>query len=280
MGQIFSKYVNNCIAFWSQNASLFSNFNNNVLNSLSSGINTGFEISVFNDPANGNNIGGYNGGDEKIFKKQFDEDGCLVVMGFNPAGTITKAFPSCHTIVSNHPPLSLSARNINNFDIVNIYNPYVVNPIQDLYTKAIDDFANQCGYGNNYAKIDAFGLLQSAEDVLKKDIKKSRRNHTIGKYEDVLRLSISTIIEMKPKVIVFANAGLREFFYDLSLFPNLIKAQKPITPNCAWKIELYSGTPKPQLAHTCWGIFTCMLSGRGQLDNGSKEVIAQVVKNL
>ncbi len=273
MGQIFSNYVNRCIAFWTpQIASSFSN----VLNSPQTKKNTGFEISVFNY-ANGTYLNVQKKGGKINLKKnpEWDvDDGitdeCLVIMGFNPAGTITKAFPSCHTIVSNHSPLSLSARNINNIDIVNIYNPYVVNPIQDPYTKAIDDFAKQCGYGDNYAKIDAFGILQSTQKTLENDIVNNPAN-----YVGVLNLSISAIINMAPKAVVFANAGLRRLIINNKLFGNMVVLKNWNKQKCAWEIELNDG----QRTHKCWGVFTTMLSG-GHLDNGSKEVIAQVVANL
>lgn len=273
MGRFFSDYVNDCQSFWSgtfvNNPPTFQHVTNpphvNHKNPY-----PGFEVSVFNDPAYENNIGGFNGGDET--------QGGLLILGFNPAGTAK------YRAYSN--PINNSPNAIRRYDpFTDPITGVSISPI-DPYTKAIKDFANDCGYGNGnefekpYYKIDAFGIMQSTQKTLENDIIKNGNYNIKNRvnYDPVLYLSISTIIKLRPKIIVFANAGLRRLFINNHLFTNFVN----IT---GWNSQPYKIAMDIELKdingnkYPCLGIFTTMLSG-GHLDNGTRDILIRVIRNL
>ena len=247
MGQIFSNYVHACMNFWKQNHSSFAGVTNQPpYNPSNPG--PGFEVAVFNDPANGNTIGGFNGGNEQ-------SEG-LVVLGFNPSGA--KLGTSASTLISG--TLGTSSAFYEYDPFVNI----------DPYTKAVQRFAIDCGYSNNYYKLDAFGIIEKTQDILEKKI-----NNNPSHYDPVFELPKSAIVQLKPKVVVFANAGLRRLIIEKLFFNKFINC-KWNTNKCAYDITL---TDCNGNTHTCYGVFTTMLSGH-PIDNGSREIIVQVIKNL
>ena len=140
MGQIFSDYVHACMNFRQQNPSSFEKVTNQS-QSNPYDPDPGFEVSVFNDPANGNTIGGLNGGKE--------QSGGLLIVGCNPSGVAKHK--GCRILVSN---------SVSDFYTVNTYQNGT--PI-DSYTKTIHDFAVACGYGGNYYKMDLFGIMQKSK---------------------------------------------------------------------------------------------------------------------
>lgn len=254
MGQIFSDYVHACMNFWQQqqNYQSFAKVTNQPpYNPSNPG--PGFEVAVFNGPVNGNTNGEFNGENEQ-------SEG-LVVLGFNPSGA--KLGTSASKLISGTPGTSSA---------IYEYDPFVNGQKGlDPFTKAVQQFAINCGYSNNYYKLDAFGIIQKTQGVLEKDI-----NNNPSLYDPVFELPISAIVQLKPKVVVFANAGLRRLIIEKLFFNKFINC-KWNTNKCAYDITL---TDCNRNTHTCYGIFTTMLSGRHPIDKGSRGIIVQVIKNL
>lgn len=247
MGAIFSNYVNSCYHYWMANNNSFVKITNSAL----SGKVAGFEVAVFNNPANGTIQGGYNGG--------YEAPNGLVVLGFNPSGAHTTS--RARKIVGVIPGQS------NSFYI---WDSFSMMTQMDPYTKAVEDFAVNCGYGENHYKLDAFGILQFTQ----KNIEDAIYNQPFM-FCPLFGLSISTIIQLRPKVIVFVNAGLRRIIIDHNLFRCFIPILNWDRNKCAYEICITNGVNR----HKCYALFTTILSG-GHLDKGSRECLAQVVRNI
>lgn len=233
MGKIYKDYLNKSQTFWNGNSSMYPSHSH------------GYEVAVFNSTT----------------KFQQESPGGLVVLGFNPSGA--KLGTSASTLISGTPGTSSAFYE---------YDPFVNRPkVFDTYTKAVQQFAIDCGYSNNYYKLDAFGIIEKTQNKLEKNI-----NSNPSLYDPVFELPISAIVQLKPKVVVFANAGLRRLIIVNQLFKNFINC-KWNTNKCAYDITL---TDCNGNTHTCYGIFTTMLSGVHPIDKGSRGIIVQVIKNL
>ena len=265
MGQIFSDYVHACMNFWKQNHSSFAGVTNQPpYNPSNPG--PGFEVAVFNDPANGNTIGGLNGGKE--------QSGGLLIVGCNPSGVAKHR--GRRTI--QNPPVSNSVRD---FYLVNTYQNGT--PI-DSYTKTIHDFAVTCGYGGNYYKMDLFGIMQKKQSVLMNDIKRNP-----NRYQRLFEIFVDTVISLQPEKIVFANAFVSQVVCDnssllvydnannsnySSIRNNLVQVRN--VRNNKGGLEIRFTHAGKTLKSLAW--FSSMLSGQRALDNGSKDLLIWSVR--
>lgn len=267
MGQIFSDYVHACMNFWQQqqNYQSFAKVTNQSLSNLNDP-DPGFEVAVFNDPANGNTIGGLNGGKE--------QSGGLLIVGCNPSGVAKHR--GRRTI--QNPPVSNSVRD---FYLVNTYQNGT--PI-DSYTKTIHDFAVACGYGGNYYKMDLFGIMQKKQSVLMNDIKRNP-----NRYQRLFEIFVDTVISLQPEKIVFANAFVSQVVCDnssllvydnannsnySSIRNNLVQVRN--VRNNKGGLEIRFTHAGKTLKSLAW--FSSMLSGQRALDNGSKDLLIWSVR--
>ena len=258
----FNNYVNRCSVFWNRNWQTFSNPQMPVTNPLPLNLNKnpypGFEVAVFNDPGCGGTYG------QNVYVKK---NGLLIV-GCNPSG-IAK-----HHIYRKAIPNPQSP-DYRNFYIVNTY-PLVNDP----YTKAIHDFANACGYGENYYKMDVFGIMRLKQSVLSDDIEDKYQPH-LKEYQELFEIFVDTVIDLQPEKIVFVNAFIS----------NLINGIRPNYTNIVNNhvivgTGINNRTNKGGLSitfnnngrtfkSTAW--FSSMLSGQRALDNGSKGLLTWAV---
>ena len=228
---VYDQYLSKCETFW-KNAK-----------QSQYGQGMGFEVAKFRYIKNNVDLNKKTGG--------------MVILGFNPSGAY---------IGKNACQPKTGAPNFYEFD------PFVNGPIAiDFYTRAVEQFATDCGYADNHYKLDAFGIIEKTQSSLEKKILKKP-----NLYEPVFELPISAIIKLEPKIVVFANAGLRRFIIDNGLFPNTIPTYVWRPQNCVYDMVLKDADGNTT---KCYALFTTMLAG-GHLDKGSREMIVQIIKNL
>ena len=92
----------------------------------------------------------------------------------------------------------------------------------------------------------------------------------------MFELPISAIIKLEPKIVVFANAGLRRLIINNGLFKNSITQLTWNSRDCVYHMSLKD---QDNNGIGCNALFTTMLAG-GHLDKGSRKMIVQVIKNL
>lgn len=254
MSPIFNNYVEKCRDFWRQNWQTFSNHQMPVTNPLPNNLikdpYPGFEVAVFNDPGCGGTYG------ENVYQK---ENGLLIV-GCNPSGIAkhcNKRNPVCQK------------QNYSDFYIVNTYPLTTVQNkkvhVNDSYTKAIHDFAVACNFTENYYKMDVFGIMRKEQRVLEDDMNNGSHNK---EYAELFDIFVSTVEELKPKVIVVVNAFVRYLFQNV--FKEKIRYDENQDPQCGGHIAKFGN-------HDTYIFFTSMLSGGRALDVGSRELLVWAV---
>lgn len=187
---------------------------------------------------------------------RYEKKGGMVILGFNPSGAYLGTNAS-------QPKTEVPA--------FYEYDPFANGSVIDSYTKAVEQFATDCDFADNHYILDAFGIIEKTQSVLEKKIISDP-----SLYEPVFQLPISAIISLEPKIVVFANEGLRRLIIDNVLFPNAVTNSAWLPNNCVYDMVLKDvdgNTTK------CYALFTTMLDG-DQLDKGSRELIVQVIKNL
>ena len=191
---------------------------------------------------------------------RYEKTGGMVILGFNPSG----AYLSTKSKLRNGTIGTPSA--------FYEYDPFENGPIAiDPYTRAVEQFAADCGYADNQYKLDAFGIVEKTQSGLENKILKNP-----SLYEPVFELAISAIIKLEPKIVVFANAGLRRLIIDNGLFKNTITQLTWNSRDCVYNMFLKD---QDNNSIRCNALFTTMLAG-GHLDKGSRETIVQVIKNI
>ena len=253
MGRIFNEYVDKCQNFWNQSYQKFSEITNNQ-DTLKDPY-PGFEVAVFNDPGDGGTYG------EKVYVKK---NGLLIV-GCNPSG-IAKHHDKRKAVPSNQNP------GYKNFYIVNTY-PLVNDP----YTSAIEDFATKCGYGENYYKMDVFGIMRLKQSVLSDDIENKKQPY-LKEYQKLFEIFVDTVIDLQPEKIVFVNAFISNLINGIrpeysNIVNNLVKVGT--VRNNKGGLPITFTNKGRTFDSTAW--FSSMLSGQRALDNGNKGLLIWAV---
>ncbi len=254
MSPIFNNYVDKCQSFWANHHSTFKNVTNPPRVNPNDPY-PGFEVAVFNDP-------GYGGTYEQ---NVYEKKNGLLIVGCNPSG-IAKHHVYRKAIPNPQNP------DYRNFFIVNTY-PLVNDP----YTKAIHEFAVDCGYGENYYKMDVFGIMRLKQSVLSNDVA-AKNQPRLNEYRELFEIFVDTVIDLQPEKIVFVNAFISNLINCIRPeYVNIVNNHVNVgtVRNNKGGLQITFKNNGRTFESTAW--FSSMLSGQRALDNGSKGLLTWAV---
>ena len=132
------------------------------------------------------------------------------------------------------------------------------------FLETLGKFAKNCGYEKKYSKLDVFCIVKKSQKEVREHYKEYK-----DIYEKMFDIFVSTVKKLEPKVIVVANAFVRDLFQND--FREKVGYDKDQDFKC--------GGHKAKFGeHETYIFFTSMLSGGRALDVGSREVLEWAVK--
>ena len=144
------------------------------------------------------------------------------------------------------------------------------------YYKTMQKFADYCYAPKNkdFAALDIFGIVQAEQKIIEKDFKDHPNN-----YKEMFALFLEAIDDLKPEVIVVANAFVRKIllqekpFNGVKFYTFYNGYQKPVKNTNFGGYDLVINSNKYHV------YFSCMLSG-GHLDSGNRENLIWLIRNF
>ncbi len=145
------------------------------------------------------------------------------------------------------------------------------------YYKIMQKFANDCyGKKKEFAALDIFGIVQAKQKVIEEDFKQNP-----GNYKEMFDLFLKAIDDLKPEVIVVANAFVRKIMLREKPFKGN-NFDTFYNHNCYYNLKentIFGGYDLDINNNNKYHVyFSCMLSG-GHLDSGNRENLIWLIKN-
>ena len=190
-----------------------------------------------------------------------DEKGGLVFVGVNPSGANKQYYNDYFAKEENkYKRIKENPQNA-----VIWYSPDEQHRKKDGFLKAAEKFVQECGY-EHYSKLDVFC-------VVKKNQKDVQLHFELYKkvYREMFSIFADTIVDIRPKVIVVANAFVRDLFLEEG-FDNIIKCERNEDFG-GYLASINNGQFETQV------YFSSMLSGQRALDVGSRENLIWLIRN-